>query len=376
MLTAVSKTGIGHRPHGALWKRTLTTGMEIQTGDLPKVVLHDHLIGGLRASTFVELAAAAGYRRLPTTDPKRLEGWIRSSGAGDLGKLLWVIDHGVAVTQTLEAIERMAFEAVEDLALDGVIYAEVRVAPGPNSTLDLSKSTVVDAVLTGIHRAADSHDIEARLVLTALRDGTDSAEIAQIAVDRRDRGVVGFDLAGKETDQPLSDHEPAIRVALDGGIGVTIHAGEEAGPASILEALDAGAQRLGVAYTLRDDITQQPDGTVLLGPVAQRLLDDQTPVELCPTSDGVLHGIQPAHHHFEQLYPAGLNVSLNTDNRLISGSTMTGEFDLALRFLGLNVDDLRQVTLRAVDAAFCDDATKEGLRQHVDAGFPATDDPE
>jgi adenosine deaminase len=349
--------------------------MATEMGDLPKVVLHDHIIGGLRPSTFVELAAAAGYRRLPTTDPKRLEGWIRSAGAGDLGKLLWVIDHGVAVTQTLEAVERMSFEGVEDLALDGVIYAEVRMAPGPNATADFSNSDVVDAVIAGIVRAGEAHSIEARLVLTALRDGADSIEIAQIAVDHRDSGVVGFDLAGRETDQPLSDHLAAIRTALDGGIGVTIHAGEEAEPASILEALDAGAQRIGVAYTLRDDITQQPDGTVLLGPVAQRLLDEQTPVELCPTSDGVLHGIQPAHHHFEQLYPAGLNVSLNTDNRLISGSSMTGEFELAFRFLELDIDDLRTVTLRAVDAAFCDDATKARLRRAVDAGFPATEDP-
>jgi adenosine deaminase len=207
-------------------------------------------------------------------------------------------------------------------------------------------------------------------VLTALRDGTDSDEIAQIAVVRRDQGVIGFDLAGKEVDQPLSDHAPAIRTALDGGVGVTIHAAEEAGPSSIMEALDAGAQRIGVAYTLRDDITQQPDGPVVLGTVAQRLLDEQIPIELCPTADGVLHEIQPAHHHFEQLYQAGLNVSLNTDNRLISGSTMTGEFELAVRFLALETDDLRQVTHRSVDAAFCDAATKDSLHQTIDAGYP------
>jgi adenosine deaminase len=200
----------------------------------------------------------------------------------------------------------------------------------------------------------------------------DSPEIARIAVEYHDRGVVGFDLAGAETDRTLSDHATAIRTALDGGIGVTIHAGEEAGPSSIVYALEAGAQRIGVAYTLRDDITEQPDGTVLFGPVAQRLLDEQTPVELCPTSDGVLHGIQPAHHHFEQLYPAGLNVSLNTDNRLISGSTMTGEFELAVRFHELDVDDLRRVTLRAIDAAFCDDETKQALRRRVDSVY-ATD---
>jgi adenosine deaminase len=341
--------------------------MTTKTSHLPKVVLHDHLIGGLRPSTFIELASAAGYRRLPTSDPVRLETWIRSAGAGNLEKLLWTIDHGVAVTRTSQAIERMAFEAVEDLALDGVIYAEVRMAPGPNSGRDLSNGDVVDAVLAGMGRAADSHNIEARLVLTALRDGTDSAEITRMAVDRRDQGVVGFDLAGKETDQALSNHAEAIRIALDGGIGVTIHAGEEAGPDSIIEALDAGAQRIGVAYTLRYDITEQPDGTVVLGSIAQRLFDEQTPVELCPTSDGVLHGIQPAHHHFEQLYPAGLNVSLNTDNRLISGSSMTGEFELAVRFLGLEIDDLRKMTLRAIDAAFCDDDTKESLRRQVDA---------
>ncbi len=189
------------------------------------------------------------------------------------------------------------------------------------------------------------------------------------------RGSLDSIWPAREVDQPLSDHAPAIRTALDGGVGVTIHAGEEAGPSSIMEALDAGAQRIGVAYTLRDDITQQPDGSVVLGTVAQRLLDEQIPIELCPTADGVLHEIQPAHHHFEQLHPAGLNVSLNTDNRLISGSTMTGEFELALRFFDLNIDDLRTVTLRAIDAAFCDNATKEGLRRAVGDRFPATENP-
>ncbi len=343
--------------------------MTMRMSDLPKVVLHDHLIGGLRASTFIELANEAGYRRLPTSDPERLENWIRSAGAGNLGKLLWIIDHAVAVTQTTESIERIAFEAIEDLAKDGVIYAELRMAPGPNSGRNLSSGDVVGAVLTGMGRAATTHDVEARLVLTALRNGTDSVEIAQIAVEHRDRGVVGFDLAGAETDQSISDHTIAIRTALDGDIGVTIHAGEEAGPSSIVDALDAGAQRIGVAYTLRDDITKQADGTALLGPVAQRLLDEQTPVELCPTSDAVLHSNQSAHHHFEQLYPAGLNVSLNTDNRLISGSSMTGEFELAVRFLELDVDDLQHVTLRAIDAAFCDDETKQALRQQVDSAY-------
>jgi adenosine deaminase len=339
------------------------------TSHLPKVLLHDHLIGGLRPSTFVELANAAGYRRLPTSDPVRLESWIRSTGAGNLGKLLWAIDHGVAVTQTAEAVERMTFEAVEDLALDGVIYAEIRLAPGPSSTPKLSRNDVVDRALAGMDRAAELHDIEPRLILTALRDGSDSAAIAKMAVEYRDRGVVGLDLAGKETDQSLSNHTTAIRTALEGGIGVTIHAGEEAGPNSIVEALDAGAQRIGVAYTLRDDVTQRPDGSVVLGSIAQRLLDERTHIELCPTSDGVLHGIQPAHHHFEQLYPAGLNVSLNTDNRLISGSSMTGEFELALRFLDLDIDDLLKITLRAIDAAFCDETTKESLRHLTETGF-------
>jgi len=348
---------------------TIGIQMAKQTSALPKVVLHDHLIGGIRAATFIELAHAAGYRRLPTNDPTRLEGWIRSAGAGDLGKLLWVVDHGVAVTRTSEAIERVAFEAVEDLSEDGAIYAELRIAPGPNSTAALSQSDIVDAALAGMERAAQARDIETRLVLTALRDQADSAAIAQLAVDYRDRGVVGLDLAGKESDQPLFDHERAIRVAIDGGIGVTIHAGEEAGPMSIVEALDAGAQRIGVAYTLRDDLTMQEDGTTRLGPIAQRLLDEQIPVELCPTSDAVLHGFQPAQHHFEQLYPAGLNVSLNTDNRLISGSTMTGEYELALRFLSLNVDDLGHMTNRAIEAAFCDAATKDALRVLADHSY-------
>lgn len=162
---------------------------------------------------------------------------------------------------------------------------------------------------------------------------------------------------------------PPTGIALDGGIGVTIHAGEEASPSTIAEALDAGAQRIGVAYSLRDDIAPGTDGNVTLGPVAGRLLEEQTPVEMCPTSDGALHGIRAAHHHFEQLYPAGLNLSLNTDNRLVSGSTMTGEFELAVRYLGLDDGDLRQVTHRAIDAAFCDDATKSALRSRVDAAY-------
>ena len=350
--------------------------MTASTSDLPKVLLHDHLIGGLRPSTFTELADAAGYRRLPTSDPVRLESWIRSAGAGNLDKLLWAIDHGVAVTRTWDAVERISFEAIEDLALDGVIYAEVRVAPGPNSVGGMSKSAIIEAALSGLSRAAATHDIEARLVLTALRDGSDSAEIARLAVEYRDRGVVGFDLAGKETSHSLPSHSPAIRTALDGGIGVTIHAGEEEGPGGIAEALDVGAQRIGVAYTLRDDVTQQADGTVVLGHVAQRLFDEQTPVELCPTSDGLLHGMQPARHHFEQLYPAGLNVSLNTDNRLISGSSMTGEFELALRFLGLDVADLRQVTVRAIEAAFCDQTTKQSLLSTVTDAYESAPEAE
>lgn len=346
--------------------------MTTPIGDLPKVVLHDHLIGGLRASTFVELADDAGYRKLPTSDPPQLESWIQSAGAGNLSKLLWIIDHGVAVTQTSEAIERMAFEAMEDLAKDGVIYAEVRLAPGPNSRGGLSTDNVIEAALVGMSRAAEIYAIEPAVILTALRDGTDSAEIARVAVDNRDRGVVGFDLAGEETAQPIAHHALAIDIALDGDIGVTIHAGEDAGPHSIIEALDAGAQRIGVAYSLHQDLTQQLDGSVLLGPVAQRLVDEQTPVELCPTSDSMLHGELPVHHHFKQLYPAGLNVSLNTDNRLISGSSMTGEFDLATRFLGLDVSDLHQLTRRSVDAAFCDDATKDGLRVAIDNAYGVT----
>ncbi len=335
---------------------------------LPKVLLHEHLDGGLRPATLIRLADEVGYQGLPTREPVWLAEAMYAGGAGDLERYLGLFAHTVAVMQTPTALERVAAESAADLAADGVVYAEVRFAPLLHRRRGLSAEEAVAAVLAGFERGARRHGIELRLLLTAMRTDPGADDVAALAAAFRDRGVVGIDLAGAEEGHPASAHLTAFDHALAADLGVTIHAGEAAGLASIEDALDCGAQRLGHGMRLADDL----DGE-RLGPLATRVRDAGVTLEVCPTSNVHSGGVASlAAHPVDRLRRAGLPVTVNTDNRLMSGITLTDELWQCVTTFGWDLAVLEAVTTTAIDAAFCGDAVRERLRRDVlEPGFDA-----
>ena len=321
----------------------------------PKVLLHDHLDGGLRPRTVIELAADVGYRELPTTDPDELAAWF-TSGA-DRKSLELYLDgfrHTVAVMQTREAIERVSAECVEDLAADGVVYAEVRMAPELLTDGGLSLDEVTTAMLDGLRRGAQGRPITIGLIITAMRQAARSVEIAELAVRHRDAGVVGFDIAGPEAGYPPTRHLDAFHLIARENFHFTIHAGEGFGLPSIWEALQwCGAERLGHGVRIVDDITLRPDGRVTLGRLATFVRDRRVPLEMCPTSN-VHTGAAPSleEHPIDLLRRLRFRVTVNTDNRLMSGITLSSEFAALSRTFGVGLDDMEWLTLNAMKSAF------------------------
>jgi adenosine deaminase len=344
------------------------TGDELRA--LPKVLLHDHLDGGLRAQTVVELAADVGYDGLPRSDADSLAEWFFQGNAVSLESYLEAFAQTVAVMQTPDAMHRVAHEAAEDLAADGVVYAEIRFAPSLHTRRGMSREEALAAVVAGLTDAERRVGVPVRVLVDAMRQDTDSVEVAEAAVAYAGRGVVGFDLAGPEAGFPASGHATALRIARDGGLRVTIHGGEGDGVASIEDALDSGAQRIGHGARLVEDTTVDHGAIVDLGPVARRVRDHGIPLELCPTSNlhtGIYSSI--ADHPIGMLHRAGFAVTVNTDNRLMSATSMSDEFRLLVEHHAFTVDDLRRITLNAVDAAFCDEDTRSAVRVRVEAGY-------
>ena len=337
---------------------------------LPKVVLHEHLDGGLRVETILELADECGYTGLPANDAAALGHWFDQGRSGSLDRYLQVFVHTVAVMQTAEAIERVAFEAVEDLAADGVIYAEIRFAPSLLTQDGLSLQEVMGAALAGMARGEAKTGLVTRYIADAMRQETDSAEVATAAIDLADPRVVGFDLAGPEDGYPADDHLEACNLIRQANLGLTIHAGEDFGPDSIWRALQlCGAHRIGHGIHIVDDCVVEDGHIVSLGSLASYVRNHQVPLEICPTSNLHTAGWQPDEHPIGALHRAGFNVSVNTDNRLMSRITMSGEFDLLAEHQGFGIGDFHAVTWRALDAAFCDWDTKQRLLAKVDAGY-------
>jgi adenosine deaminase len=330
----------------------------------PLVLLHDHLDGGLRPRTVLELADDIGHA-LPAGDEDALAAWFFQGGRGaDLPRYLEAFEHTVALLQTAPAIERVARECAEDLAADGVVYAEVRYAPELSTAGGLSVREVLEAIAAGF--AAGPDDIEVRTLVCAMRQGTRSAEVFGVAAASQDLGVVGVDLAGPEAGFPASAHGAAIRAARDGGLHVTLHAGEAAGLDSIVDALDQGAERLGHGVRLVDDLA--PDGSP--GPVAQRVIDAGVALEVCPTSNvhtGVSEDV--AGSPLDRLRRAGVRVTVSTDNRLMSDVSASGELTALTRAFGYGRDALRQLTETAAEAAFLDASARERLAAAVTAGW-------
>ncbi len=322
----------------------------------PKVVLHDHLDGGLRPATIAELAAEVGHV-LPVDDPVRLGEWFAAAAdSGSLERYLETFAHTVAVMQTAPAIERVAREFVEDLLADGVVYAEVRYAPEQHVGAGLSLDEVVDAVRRGFEAGMAAADgrIVVRQLLTAMRHQARSREIAELAVAWRDRGVAGFDIAGAEAGHPPTRHLDAFEYLQRENAHFTIHAGEAFGLPSIWQALQwCGADRLGHGVRIVDDITVHPSGEVELGRLAAYVRDKRIPLELCPASNvqtGAAASI--AEHPIGLLTKLRFRVTVNTDNRLMSNTSMTAEMHALSEAFGYGLEELRWFTINAMKSAF------------------------
>ena len=320
----------------------------------PKVLLHDHLDGGLRPATIVELADQTGYGALPSTDPDELAAWMtRGADRHDLVLYLETFQHTVGVMQTPGALARVARECAQDLADDGVVYAEVRFAPEQHLEQGLSLDEVVEAVLDGFREGCDGRPIVVGTLLTAMRTAARSLEIAELAVRWRDRGVVGFDIAGAEAGYPPTRHLDAFDRVRRDNFHLTIHAGEAFGLPSIWEALQiCGAERLGHGVRIVDDIDTSGE-TPRLGALAALVRDKRVPLELCPTSN--VHSgaaVSIAEHPIGVLTDLRFRVTVNTDNRLMSATSMSQEMQGLVHALGWGWDELRWVTVNAMKSAF------------------------
>ena len=341
---------------------------------LPLVVLHDHLDGGLRIDTILELAASIGHE-LPTTDPDDLRAWFRAGAdARDILQYLATFEHTVGLLQTADALRRVAAEAAEDLAADGVVYAEVRFAPELHSGVG-SLAEVIDVVVDGFAAGAETaaaagRPIDLRTIVCAMRTEDRSVEVARAAVAAANPstqgGVVAFDLAGAETGFPPTDHAEACRIALDGGLHLTVHASEPPGVELIAEGLEVGAERIGHGVRLIEDCTVDTDGSLVLGELAQRVLDEGVPLELCPSCNVQIGAVPTlADHPVGPFLRAGFQATVNTDNRLMSGVTVSSEVAAVREAFDLSDDEVRQLQRNAIAAAFCDDATRSRVAARI-----------
>ena len=358
---------------------------------LPKVSLHDHLDGGVRPGTIIELADEIGLE-VPTNDADDLADWFaEKSDSGSLVEYLKTFDLTTAVMQTADGLRRVAREFVEDLATDGVVYGEVRWAPEQHLTRGLSLEEAVEAVQAGIDEGEDAadragRDIRVGQLITAMRHTDRSLEIARLAVEYRNRGAVGFDIAGPEDGFPPSNHRAAFDYLASEFFPATVHAGEAAGLDSIQSALvDGRALRLGHGVRIAEDIMVEFDdedaesdedsiGLVTLGDLSSWIRDRGIALEICPSSNlqtgaiaGFGEGIES--HPLDMLYQLGFNVTINTDNRLMSGVTLTDEFELLVETFDYDLDDLLELTLNAAEASFLPLEEKEALVEYINDAY-------
>ncbi|MFT3877612.1 MAG: adenosine deaminase [Propioniciclava sp.] len=333
----------------------------------PKVVLHDHLDGGLRPATVAELAAEIGHE-LPVSDPDALGDWFfASADSGSLVEYLTTFDHTVAVMQTRAALVRVAREFVVDLAADGVVYAEARWAPAQHVAGGLTMREAVEAVRDGLaegeaEAAASGRTIVARQLVTTLRHHEPTDAVARLLVeDGEANRVAGFDIAGPEDGFPPSKQAPALELIRAHHLPCTLHAGEAAGVASIAEALDWGAWRIGHGARLAEDVERTASGWKL-GETARRVREQGVALELCPSSNlqtGICSRV--ADHPFGVLESAGMRVTVNCDNRLMSRTTMSREMGLLADAFGYTLEDLRRFTVNAAEAAFVGETARRRL---------------
>lgn len=339
---------------------------------LPKVALHDHLDGGLRPATVIEHARENNHV-LPTTDADDLGRWFfEAADSGSLVRYLETFDHTVAVMQTHEQLARVAHEFVLDQARDGVVYAEARYAPEQHLRAGLSLRQVVEAVRDGLasgmaEAEAEGHAIVVQQLVTSMRHVEPTMEIAELAVEFRDEGVAGFDIAGAEAGFPPARFAEAFDYLRRNNVFFTIHAGEAAGPESIWEAIQVcGANRIGHGVRIIEDIEFGTDGRARLGRLAAYVRDAQIPLEVAPSSNlqtGIAGSI--AEHPIGALWKLGFNITVNCDNRLMSDTTMSREFAKLSAGLGWGIDEVEHATANAMAAAFLPHDQRIALAQGI-----------
>ena len=372
------------RPNNSKAQRHEATIEGVPVRSLPKIALHEHLDGGLRAGTVLELAREAGVE-VPVSDARGLGEWFAEQAAGgSLEAYLETFALTGAVLQTADALTRAARELVEDLTKDGVIYAEVRWAPELHTSGGLSMAEAVDAVQEGIEQGEDDaeatgHSIRVGQILSAMRQAENSLEVAELALDYRDDGVVGFDLAGPESGHPASEHRDALDLLATEFFPVTLHAGEEEGTDSIRSALlDGRALRLGHGVRIAEDLDviaeEGEDVRVRLGDLAAWVRDREIALEVAPSSNlgtGAIArwGSQLEDHPFDLLYQLGFAVTVNTDNRLMSRTTLTRELSMLADTFEYRLADLERFQLNAAAAAFLPVEQREELIDLISEGF-------
>lgn len=346
----------------------------------PKVLLHDHLDGGLRPRTVIELAEASGYSDLPTTDADELGTWFQEAAdSGSLVRYLETFAHTCGVMQDRDALVRVAAECAEDLAADGVVYAEVRYAPELFTEGGMGLDAIVEAVQEGFRdgerrAAAAGHNVRIGTLLCAMRQNARSLEIAELAVRHRDSGVVGFDIAGPEAGFPPTRNLDAFEYLHQQNAHFTIHAGEAFGLPSIWEAIQhCGAERLGHGVRIVDDIKTDADGTIHLGRLASFVRDRRIPLEMCPSSNvqtGAAASI--AEHPIGLLTKLRFRVTVNTDNRLMSGCSVSSEMTALADAFGYGWADLQWFTINAMKSSFISfDERLAIINERIKPGYAA-----
>lgn len=326
---------------------------------LPKALLHDHLDGGLRPETIISLAQKIGYKKLPTEDPVKLANWFEEScNSHSLVRYLETFSHTIAVMQSEEAIIQVARECAIDLSRDGVVYAEVRAAPELSTEQGLTLNQVVEATIEGYKQgmaeaAKEGNTIRVESLLCGMRQNNRSQEAAEAVIKFRNKGVVGFDIAGPEDGFPPTNQLDTFGYLRKENAHFTIHAGEAYGLPSIWEAIQiCGAERLGHGVRIIDDIDFSTS-TPKLGPLASYIRDRRIPLELCPTSNLQTGAAKTyAQHPLGQLAELRFRVTLNTDNRLMSNTSMSNEMIQCVKSFNWKFSDLQRVTVNALKSSF------------------------
>ncbi len=342
---------------------------------VPKVLLHEHLDGGLRPQTVLDLARDQGYDELPESEPEALAKWFfEGADRGSLPQYLEGFRHTCAVMQTKEALERVAYEFCEDLAAENIVYAEARFAPHLHTLDGLGLDAVMLAVLRGLRRGSKDFNIGTGLIVCALRNQPRdlSLQLVELALAYREQGCVGFDLAGEEAGHPAKDHLDAFQLAKRMNFAITIHAGESFGPESIWQALQyCGAHRIGHGTRLIEDLVIYDGKIIKVGLLAQYILDHRIPLEICLSSN--LHTGAVAtldEHPFPLFHELGFRLTLNSDNRLMSSTTLTDEYMLAVDKFGCRLDDLETLSINGMKSAFAHYETRcEFIYQRIKASF-------